>query len=81
MQWSVARRAVLGIPVDHSYSWEIGIPICPSGILGIPICWATKPALMQNRFRIKTGFASSIEATKLDLAQNGSIQNLFSIKY
>ena len=25
-----------------------------------------------------TGFASSIEATKLDLAQNGSIQNMFS---
>ena len=40
-----------------------------------------KPALIQNRFSIKTGFASSIEATKLDLSQNGSIQNLFSIKY
>ena len=42
---------------------------------------ATKPALIQNRFSIKTGFASSIEATKLDLVQNGSIQNRFSIKY
>ena len=36
----------------------------------------------QSRFWcIKTGFASSIEATKLDLSQNGSIQNLHSIKY
>ena len=35
---------------------------------------------LQNRFSIKTGFASSIEATKLDLSQNGSIQNLHSIK-
>ena len=26
---------------------------------------------LQNRFCIKTGFASSIEATKLDLSQNG----------
>ena len=45
------------------------------------ICQATKHALIQNRFSIKTGFAPSIEATNLDLAQNGSIQNLFSIKY
>ena len=36
---------------------------------------------MQNWFSIKTGFASSIEATKLDLSPNGSIQNLFIIKY
>ena len=31
---------------------------------------------LQNRFSIKTGFASSIEATKLDLSQNGSMPNL-----
>ena len=35
---------------------------------------------LQNRFCIETGFAPSI-ATKLDLSQNGSIQNLHSIKY
>ena len=46
--------------------------------LGIDVCQATKPALIQNRFSIKTGFASSIEVAKLDLAQNGSIQNMFS---
>ena len=45
------------------------------------VCLATKHALIQNRFSIKTGFVSSIEATKLDLAQNGSIQILLSIKY
>ena len=28
------------------------------------MCQATKPALIQNRFCIKTGFASSIEAKK-----------------
>ena len=39
-------------------------------------CQATKPALIQNRFCIKTGFASSIEATKLDLSQNVPALNL-----
>ena len=44
-------------------------------LLGYKTCLDTK------RFSIKTSFASSIEATKPDLSQNGSIQNLFSIKY
>ena len=40
----------------------------------------TKPvSVRQVRFCIKTGFSSSIEATKLDLSQNGSIQNLHQI--
>ena len=52
---------------------------------------APKPALCCVRLQnlpwyktclgIKTGFASSIEASKLDLLQNRSIQNMFSIQY
>ena len=41
----------------------------------LDVCLATKPALIQNRLSVRGGFASSIEATKLDLSQNKSIQN------